>query len=151
MYDRILVPTDGSEGSLAALDHALGAARRNDAVVYALHVVRAEGISDALDDEAYSDALDRLERAGEEAVETIREATADADIELADASVVRGVPSAEILEYVTANDIDLIVMATEGRTGSERELIGSVTEEVVRTAPVPVLTVNVGRTDDASD
>ncbi|WP_394351132.1 universal stress protein [Halorubrum sp. CBA1125] len=43
--------------------------------------------------------------------------------------------------YVDANDIDLIVMGTHGRSGLERYLLGSVTEKVVRTSALPVLTV----------
>jgi len=143
MYDRVLVPTDGSDDSLVALAHAIEIAQRFDAQLHTLHVVQAEGISDALEGPEYSDALDRLEHAGEEAVETVREEAAGAGID-AESAVVRGVPAAEINAYVDEEDIDILVMATEGRSGSARELIGSVTETVVRTSSVPVVTVNVG-------
>lgn len=57
-------------------------------------------------------------------------------------TVVRtGTPAAEIADYAAALDPDLIVIGTAGRTGLERRIVGSVTDRVVRTAPVPVVTV----------
>ena len=50
-------------------------------------------------------------------------------------------PANEILRYATSAPIDLIVMATHGRTGLARLALGSVAEAVVRAAPCPVLTV----------
>jgi nucleotide-binding universal stress UspA family protein len=50
--------------------------------------------------------------------------------------------AAEILRVTGAERCDLIVMGTHGRTGLKRALLGSVAEEVLRTAPCPVLTVN---------
>ncbi len=52
-----------------------------------------------------------------------------------------GTDSCEIVRYATAQAIDLIVMATHGRTGVGHALVGSVAEKVVRTAPCPVLTM----------
>jgi universal stress protein A len=55
--------------------------------------------------------------------------------------VVEGSPKAEIVRYARKQDIDLIVLATHGRTGLSHVLMGSVAESIVRTAPCPVLTV----------
>lgn len=55
-----------------------------------------------------------------------------------------GAPAGEILRFATANRIDLIVMGTHARRGVERLLLGSLAREIVRAAPVPVLTVRVG-------
>ena len=52
-----------------------------------------------------------------------------------------GPPFLEIIRYAKSNDIDLIIMATHGRTGLAHIMIGSVVEKVVRKAPCPVLTV----------
>jgi len=46
-----------------------------------------------------------------------------------------------ILTYVEEHDIDLVVVGTHGRTGFDRYVLGSVTEHLVRTSPIPVLTV----------
>jgi universal stress protein A len=58
-------------------------------------------------------------------------------------AVSTGHPSTEICKYATANDCDLIVMATHGRTGLAHMILGSTAEQVVRHAPCPVMTVRV--------
>jgi nucleotide-binding universal stress UspA family protein len=60
--------------------------------------------------------------------------------------VVTGSPSRQISEYATQKDCDVIVMGTHGRSGVDRWLLGSVAERVVRSSPVPVLTLRVGET-----
>jgi len=52
-----------------------------------------------------------------------------------------GEPYESVLDYADEHDIDIIVMGTHGRTGLDHHLLGSVTEKVVRTSDVPVLTV----------
>lgn len=141
MYESVLVPTDGSAGVERALHHALGIADRCDASLHTVHVVQKPDLADEL---AEDSILDRLAHAGEEAVETIVEDAHAAGHEDVHSAVREGVPAAEILDYTDENGIDVIVMATAGRTGTAREMVGSVTETVVRAASVPVLTVNVG-------
>jgi len=145
MYDTILVPTDGSPGAEAAAAHAVDLAKTHGATVHALYVVdvRMSPISADMDhDEVValveeSDrnptaaVLDRAERAGVPAVEAIR----------------LGVPHRCIREYAEAEGVDLVVMGTHGRTGIQHALIGSVTERVVRTLDVPVLTIHPERGD----
>ena len=55
--------------------------------------------------------------------------------------VVVGSPSHEIIKVAAAEKVDLIVIATHGRTGFSHLFMGSVAERVVRTAPCPVLTI----------
>ena len=59
-----------------------------------------------------------------------------------DAAVRRGNPSDEILDYVAANDIDLVAMGTHGRE-YEQNMLGSVSQRVVSACQVPVLTVKI--------
>ncbi|MBF0530640.1 MAG: universal stress protein, partial [Deltaproteobacteria bacterium] len=56
--------------------------------------------------------------------------------------LLRGEPSEVILEYAKETDIDIIVMGTHGRKGLDRIFFGSVAEQVVKTSPVPVVTIN---------
>jgi len=138
MYDDVLVPTDGSEGVEQAVAHASAIADRFDATVHTVHVVQTPDFADELE----GSVVERLERAGREAVAAVEQRAAGAgDVESA---VLEGVPSEEIIDYVANQGVDVIVMATAGRTGAEREMVGSVTEAVIRRSPVPVLTVNVG-------
>ncbi|QHS16422.1 universal stress protein [Halopenitus persicus] len=139
MYDQILVPTDGSPAANAAIDHAIDLAKRYDARIHALYVVDGSAYSTL---EAGSEiVLEALESEGEEATDRVAEAAAEAGVETV-TSVVNGTAYRTITEYVDDNAIDLIVMGTHGRQGIDRYLLGSVTERVVRTADVPVLTVH---------
>jgi len=138
MYDEILLPTDGSPAAAAALDHALDLASTYGARLHALYVVDVNAYATV---ETGGDmVLQALEREGETAVDKVREAAADAGVEVT-TTVETGNPYREILGYIEDEDVGLVVMGTHGRRGLERFLLGSVTERVVRSADVPVLTV----------
>lgn len=140
MYETILVPTDGSQGADAAAAHAVDLAKIHGATVHALYVadVRMSPIDSSMDhDEVVAlveesethptaSLLDRAKEAGVPAVEAIR----------------LGIPHNCIEAYADDVGADLVVMGTHGRTGVEHALLGSVTERVVRTLDVPVLTVH---------
>jgi nucleotide-binding universal stress UspA family protein len=146
MYDRILVPTDGSAATESATDHAIGLARQYGATLHALYVVDVAAYSSL---EVGADVVaDELRSEGETAVDAVVERAADAGVE-AETAVETGVVHRRVVDYVADNGIDLVVMGTHGRTGVGRFLLGSVAEKVVRTAEAPVLTV---RSDvDADD
>ncbi|MFB6102214.1 MAG: universal stress protein [Haloplanus sp.] len=141
MYDRILIPTDGSDCATAAVEHALTVADRFDATVHILYVVETDLVghsAPALDPDSLRDAL---RNQGETATATIEERAADRGLESV-TSIVEGVPEDTILDYVGDEDIDLVVMGTHGRRGLDRYLVGSVTERIVRRADVPVLAIH---------
>ena len=138
MYDSILLPTDGSPAAAAAREHAFDLAERYTATVHVLYVIDGAMYASL---EAGSDVvLDSLQKEGERAIETIEEMGDERGVPIR-TEIAHGSPHGQILEYVTDHDIDLIVMGTHGRTGLNRYLLGSVTERVVRSADVPVLTV----------
>jgi nucleotide-binding universal stress UspA family protein len=137
MYADVLIPTDGSEGVQAAIDHGIELARRYDATVHGLYVVdtrvsRSGPLHDVLRDE------------GQDAVRAVELAGARAGVAVT-THVREGVPHEEILRYVADHGVDFVVVGTEGRSGLDRILMGSVAERVVRLSPVPVLTVGPGR------
>lgn len=142
MYETVLVPTDGSEKSAVAVEHAIGVAKRNDATLHTIHVTELGHQSDALDDEAFGDTIERVQKAGENAVAAVTERASEDSLDV-ESTVTDGNATEAILEYVERHDIDIIVMGTEGRSEAAREVIGSVTETVIRSTPVPVLTVNI--------
>ncbi|MFC7166369.1 universal stress protein [Halospeciosus flavus] len=137
MYDTILVPVDGSAPSNAAVDEAVELAGAFGATVHFLFVVDVEGF--ALDEHAGS-LVEQLHRQGEHAVEEARETAERQDV-TAFGEVREGVPHRTIVRYAEEIDADVVVMGTHGRKGFRHFLLGSVTERVVREAPVPVLTV----------
>ncbi|MFC7204022.1 universal stress protein [Haloferax namakaokahaiae] len=139
MYDELLLPADGSPAVEAALPHALGLAELYDATIHVLYVADTDRDSlSVIGGEVY----DALEQEGISVVDELVERIEARGIDCI-GTVAQGGPREGIIEYVEENDIDAVVMATHGRHGVERLLLGSVTEHVVRTSPVPVLTVRV--------
>lgn len=137
MYDRILVPTDGSEGADLAIEHAIDLAKTYDATLHALYVVQTDVGPDA----GLGGIYDALEEAGENAIEDVLKLAQSANVRSVEGSLAHGSPYRGILRYIEEKDIDLVVMGTHGRTGLDRYLLGSVTEKVVPLSDVPVLTV----------
>jgi len=137
MYETILVPTDGSAGASAALDEGIALAEQFDATIHSLNVVDVGAVQP---EAGAVDLVESFERMGEQTTDAAVTRAADADVE-AVGHVTTGTAHRAITEYVADHDVDLVVMGTHGRTGLERYLLGSVTEKVVRTADVPVLTV----------
>jgi len=142
MYDGILVPTDGSEGTNKAVEHALDIAEKYDATAHVVYVVNTSAYSTLPADSNWESITAALEDEGKEATGEIVEEMRNADVN-AMPSVEEGIPHKTILEYAENNDIDLIVMGTHGKSGLDRLLLGSVTEKVVRASEVPVLTVRM--------
>ncbi len=135
-YEDVLVATDGSETAAAAVDRAVALAGRVDATLHVLSVVDVEDLGadahagvDAFVGQAEDDvaaAAATAEEAGLTATETVEVGTSAARA---------------IRLHAEANEVDVVVLGTHGRTGVGRYLLGSVAERTVRTAPVPVLTV----------
>jgi nucleotide-binding universal stress UspA family protein len=145
MITRILVPTDFSEPSEAALTYARTLARQFGASFHLLHVVEAPLVTGPFSSEMYipetqgtvdhliQDAKLRLAR---------RLLPSDKALYKATREIVVGLAAKTIVDYATEQKFDLIVMGTHGRTGLSHMLMGSVAEHVVRSAPCPVLTVH---------
>ena len=138
MYDRILVPTDGSDQSERAFEQALDLALTYDAELHLLNVVDVSSLAGEFDSVA---VVDSLEESGRKMTHRLRDRAEEAGVETVETLVREGVPYSTILDYADDNDVDLVVMGTHGRTGLDRYLLGSVTERVVRKSDVPVLTV----------
>jgi len=141
MFDTILVATDGSDSVRRAVDVAVDVAARFDAEVHAVYVVDS-GEVESTPDEVREDLRDALDDRGSAALEQVTGAAAERDPDLDVTIEVReGRPATEITEYARDVGADVVAMGTRGRHGENRFLIGSVAERVVRTCPIPVLTV----------
>ncbi|WP_254766622.1 universal stress protein [Salinilacihabitans rarus] len=136
MFDTVVVATDGSESVERAVDVAIDLASRFGADVHALSVVDA-GEVDASPEQLRGELQAALESHAEAALAAVEE-RAGPGITTA---VREGRPAPVICEYAREVDADLVVTGTRGRHGENRLLLGSVAERVVRTSPVPVLTV----------
>lgn len=148
MYNRILVPTDGSAGIGRVIDHAAQLAQKHDAELHFLYVVNTasfanlpmetswESVTSMLRDEGETALADAKSRVGEQAAKTV---------------IVDGSPSREIVEYAVRERCDLIVMGTNGRGGLNRLLLGSIAERVVRNSKIPVLTVRISEAEPTAE
>jgi nucleotide-binding universal stress UspA family protein len=144
MYDTILVPTDGSEGTAKTLEHAMEMAERYGAGIHALAVVD-ERQFEQLEGEPRYETERTLEENCERAVGRVAERARDAGIPV-ETAISRGVPSQRIVEYAAEHGVDVVAMGTHGRSDHERiATVGSVTQRVVENADVPVFVVHIGR------
>ncbi|MFC6838191.1 universal stress protein [Halomarina ordinaria] len=146
MYENVLLPTDGSEEAVPAIDHGLALASRFGATVHALSVVDLPyAREDFRDESAWADVYEVEEREAERAVEAVETRARETDADLRVVSAVpHGSPTRVILEYVDDNDVDLVAMGTHGRSRLRRFFLGSTTDGVVRASPAPVLTLRRG-------
>ncbi|WP_394741924.1 universal stress protein [Natronococcus roseus] len=140
MYDRILVPTDGSEYAEDAAERAFDLAETTDAAVHVVCVVEQGPLGSVRlpgDDASAADAF--AERA-EEFVARLAERARERGLEV-ETEIREGVPVRELLDYADEVDADAVVMGTRGRGGVSRMMLGSVTDGVIREGDVDVLVV----------
>jgi nucleotide-binding universal stress UspA family protein len=140
---KILLATDFSEPSDAALDYARALAGAFNARIHVLHVLE-DLAAHAWTTEVYVAALpgvhEEMERQARERLDAVFPA-AERERYGVQTVLRSGSPFVEILRYASEEAIDLIVMGTHGRGPIAHMLLGSVAERVVRKAPCPVLTV----------
>jgi nucleotide-binding universal stress UspA family protein len=149
MYEKILVPLDGSEAANRGLHEAIGLARGRPARLHLLHVVEDLPLADIPPSAEFDAALESLRRRGEDllakASRTAIDQGAQADTLVIDATGRRAADV--IVDTARERGCDLIVIGTHGRRGLSRLMMGSDAERVARTAPVPVLLVRQPQTE----
>lgn len=138
LVDRILIATDGSEKNRPSLEEGIKIARAFSAAVYAVYVIDVGAFSSMSADMPIGDTYRIIKAEAEQAFSRIKTLAGDMPVET---SVLEGRPAAEIVKFAVAKKIDLIVIGTQGKKGLERLLLGSVAEEVIRSAPCKVLVV----------
>lgn len=136
----VLAPVDFSENAHLGLAHARELARAYDASLDVMHVVEEVVFPTVYGIDPIAphmpDVLQRAEEAlGRMADDVVGDAVPT------NLHVMVGYPARDIVDVAAENDAGLIAMATHGRTGMERFLIGSVAEKVIRNASCPVFTV----------
>lgn len=142
--ERIVFPTDFSEGASHALHYAVDLAKKYNAKLHILHVIydftKATGshIPHISADELYKElntwAIKEIDKS------SLEETRGLAGVEK---TVLEGIPYEEIINFAEKEKADIIVIGTYGRSGLERFIFGSTAERVVRRATCPVLTVRV--------
>lgn len=149
MYEKILLPTDGSECAEKAARHAIIIAGQNNAELIVLNVLETHSLAGLPVEDFTSKVNEVFRREGIDALERVSQIFKDMSREK---GFVRGIkvtlkteeghPADMILKIVDDENIDLVVMGASGKHAMERFLVGSVTEKVFRHAECPVLTVH---------
>lgn len=141
---KILVPTDFSKFSDDALKQAYDIAKQYKAKIYLLHVIGVVQTCavDYCFDKQTIDMLDKksIESSEDIMQKQIKKVVKSKDVEII-SDVKKGTPYEEILKEQQSKKIDLIVIASHGRTGLLSHLIGSVAEKVARGAKCTVILV----------
>lgn len=145
MYERILVPIDGSATSMRGLEEAMRLAKLTHATLRLVHVI--DDLSYSLSVDAYGyyagELLADLKKSGEEilanALKTVRAQGLEADTVLH--SNLHKTVAEHVISEAQEWKADLIVIGTHGRRGVRRMILGSGAEGILRMAPVPVLLV----------
>ncbi|MFA6229319.1 MAG: universal stress protein [Rhodanobacter sp.] len=142
MFQHILLPTDGSELSLRAVDTGLALAAKLGASVYAFHVVPPfpaltyfVDIIQANQEFYLKEAIER----GEGYLKEVEQRAKAAGVACKSGHEIDGRPYAAIIAAATKQECDLIVMASHGWRGVDRLLLGSETHKVLVNGDVPVL------------
>ena len=155
MYQKILVPIDGSDTSARGLEEAIRLAKMTMGRLRLFHII--DELSFALGMDAYAGyAGDWLNTLRENGTKLLQDAKAKALVAGIDAEVVlHDSFNGKIAELVAAEAASwpahLIVLGTHGRRGIGRMFLGSGAESILRTAPVPVLLVRAGEQAAAAE
>lgn len=132
MYDKIIVPTDGSEFSMKGVKEGIELASALNIPVHALYVIDIEDINIS------EKVVSHFEDEAEEALDKIEELAEKMGVEL-EKKTFRGTPSKKIAEHASVNDI--IYIASHGQSGFRELFMGSTTERVMKRAKCTVAVV----------
>ena len=141
-FKKILLPTDGSEYTKNAVHKAIELAELSGGSITALFVLDKSIYVNSPMDAAVTmvNVHEVIEKEGRCATGYAAEKAKEAGVELEEKHI-DGTPAAIILQEAEAGEYDIIVMASLGRTGISKLLMGSVTEKIVRSAKCPVMVI----------
>lgn len=138
MYKRILVPTDGSERSVKAVEGAARFARPLGATLVVMTVVEPTNLAEYRP-ESIEQYDERVTAEAEERLEAARKIAVAAGVEVKTVMVKSFSPAEAIIEQAEKNGCDIIFMASHGRKGIAAVLLGSETQKVLTHSHFPVM------------
>ncbi|MBW2116070.1 MAG: universal stress protein [Deltaproteobacteria bacterium] len=143
-YKKVLFCTDFSENSDYAFEFAYGVAKRDEGLLYILHVIpknpQRAYIENAVSEEILKEVQKNLQ---EDLDNNYQERYVDKIENGIKYEIVArsGREDEEIIEFAKKENVDIIVMGTHGRTGIEHVFFGSVAEKVLRRSPFPIFVI----------
>lgn len=140
MYHNILIPTDGSEGAAVAVKPALDLAEKFDANIHLLFVLDTKKIQKVShQDLDFSHIRASAARIMDEILSTAKDRGIDGERHIVEQF---NAPDS-IQTYITDHNIDLVIMGSHGRSGLARLMLGSTTEQVLRSSSVSVMVIPI--------
>jgi len=143
-YKKVLFCTDFSENADYAFEFACGIAKRDEGLLYILHVIPSNPQQAYVDSSISPEDLEKIQKTIEEDIVNnykeryVKKIEGAVEFETVTKS---GRADEEILQFANKEKVDLIVMGTHGRTGIEHVIFGSVAEKVLRRSPIPVFII----------
>jgi nucleotide-binding universal stress UspA family protein len=138
LFEKILIATDGSEKNQPAVKKGLEIARACGSILHAIYVIDETPFTSAQTEVLTADLYRQLKEEGEKAVLQVKRMAGEVKVETL---VLSGRPAHVITEFAAKNKVDLIVVGSQGKSGLERLLLGSVAESIIRMADCMVLVV----------
>ncbi|MGB8233970.1 MAG: universal stress protein [Methanobacterium sp.] len=130
LFERIMIPTDGSKFADRSEDVAMEIAKKFNSTVIAVHII----------DEKLIYPFEVLEDEGKSILKKVKDKAEKEDLAIEDVLIV-GSPIHDMAKIVKKTKSDLVVIGTHGKTGLEKLILGSVTENALKTVQVPLLLV----------
>lgn len=130
MFERIMIPSDGSEFAARSEDVAMEIAKKFNSTLVAVHII----------DDKLIYPFEVLEDEGIAVLQKIREKAEKMEVTFEDVLIV-GSPTHDMEKIVKKTEADLVVIGTHGKSGLEKLILGSVAESALKTVKVPVLLI----------
>ena len=143
-YKKVLFCTDFSENSDYAFEFAFGIAKRDEGLLYILHVTPGNPYQTYVDSMLDSEVLEKIQDGIQEYLDNnyieryVNKIEKQVRLEIVTKS---GREDEEILKFAKEEEVDIIVIGTHGRTGIEHVFFGSVAEKVLRRSPFPIFVI----------
>jgi len=143
-YKKVLFCTDFSENADYAFDYAYGIAKRDEGLLYILHVIPENPHQAYAENYISKEDLKRIQKSIEEYLDDnyseryVKKIENGVKFEIITKS---GREDDEIIKFAKQEKVDIIVMGTHGRTGIEHVFFGSVAEKVLRHSPFPIFII----------
>jgi len=129
MTRKILVPVDGSDQALKAIDFAANLAKQNNATIHLLHVYKLPIIPEGMGEYVISDRIE-LQALGDQIISVAQDEVRKKGGQHIEATVMEGDPAERIIAYAKDHDVDMIVMGSRGLGSFKGLLLGSVSNKV---------------------
>jgi len=138
LYKEILIATGDKESTRNAIDYGIELARVTEARLHVIFVIDTASSSQVPLDADWESASHELKQLGEEVTKYIADSAQAKGLKVI-RYIVEGHPVEEIMKYANRNSVDLIILGKTQKRWLDRFLLGSVSENVVRSSKIPVL------------